>query len=89
MDETMNTTELWFDAMCEAGRSMAAAFLADDWQRAWANVSAAICAPQVGVIVHGGGLDVDYAEAEETCNGYAVKRESGYSALYREPKIAL
>jgi hypothetical protein len=89
MDETAGKFDGWFDAMREAGRSMADALTADSWQRAWTHVTAAISAPQVGVINHGGGLDVDYAEMEEQMNGYVVKRENGYSALYREPKVAL
>lgn len=54
---------------------------------AMTNIARAVAATdkQFGVIVHGGGLDVDYAEMEEQTNGYAVKRESGYSAIYRMP----
>ena len=52
---------------------------------AMSNLASAASQKQVGVIVHGGGLDVDYAETEEQMNGYAVKRENGYSAIYRMP----
>jgi hypothetical protein len=53
---------------------------------AMTNIARAATEKQMGVIVHGGGLDVDYAEMEEQANGYAVKRENGYSAIYHEPK---
>jgi len=60
--------------------------LLSNWEKAWTNLGAAIAAPQVGVINHGDGLDVDYAEMEERLNGYEVMRHNGHSRLYRTPK---